>query len=218
MRVWTECEIDIESGKVSRGTSFTYYGPVALCNRSLVNDSEQGIKTANKTAGDYGAAAGQIQADLVPRLEKQAVNPQGFGTFGLGEMETGAEESAAGASGKAKEAMSLNALRSGNAAGLGADQVGAAGETARAGGSAWQSIMSKNAQLKASQQEQANQLESGVLGENIKGQLSAEGLVPEDVKAGADANSTGWVQDLTGGLDAGANLIKALKYKGGGDN
>ena len=53
--------------------------------------------------------------------------------------------------------------------------------------------------------------------------LKAMGLVPEDITAAAKADSTGWVQNLTGIMDALGNMAKGagsvmsgMKSGGGG--
>ena len=211
MKIFTSVLLDWK-GNIIESESFEYFGPIAKCDRSLTNDAEQAQKTAVQTAGNYQAAGQGIQQSLVPRLEQQAVNPTGFGAFGLGEMETGAEQTAAGASGAAAEQARLRANRTGNAASLGSVQAAGAGEAAKAGGSALQSILSRNAQLKATQQQQANQGLEGVLGEDIKGNLGAEGLVPEDIKAASEAEQFGWLQDVGQGIKD----FKTLTSSGGG--
>ena len=127
MKIFTSVLLDWK-GNIIESESFEYFGPIAKCDRSLTNDAEQAQKTAVQTAGNYQAAGQGIQQSLVPRLEQQAVNPTGFGAFGLGEMETGAEQTAAGASGAAAEQARLRANRTGNAASLGSVQAAGAGE------------------------------------------------------------------------------------------
>lgn len=215
MKIYTRIALDWD-GNIIESESYDYHGPLALCDRSLVQNAKDASKTAQQTAGNYQAAGNQIQGDLVPRLEREAVNPTGYGTFGLGDMESAAEQSAAGASGTAQEGMRLRAMRTGNAAGLGSGQAAAAEGAARAGGSALQDILAKNAELKANQASKANSQLGDVLGENIHGNLSAQGLVPEDINAATNASKVGWVQNVEGLGDTAANLIKAFKTKGGG--
>ena len=105
-------------------------------------------------------------------------------------------------------------MRTGNAAGLGAIEAGGAGAGARASGSALQSILAKNAELKANQMSEANRGLGGILGEDIRGNIGAEGLVPEDIKTAVGAGQAGWLQNLYGGVNSIANLIKALKSGG----
>lgn len=207
MRVYTRILFDW-TGNILESDSYEYHGPISRCDRALNAQAQQAGKAATGTAANYGAEGNAIQGSLVPRLERQAENPQGYGAFGLGQMETGAEQSAAGATGAANERMRLNAIRTGNGAGLGAGEAAAAGEGARASGSALQGILAKNAELKASQQQQANTGLQGILGEDIKGQTSNASLVPEDINAGVNADKVGWVQNMT-------EILNSLRGAGG---
>ena len=201
MRIYTRIFLDW-NGNILESESYDYSGPLILCDRSLQAQAEQAGKTAASTAGNYGSAAEGIAANVVPRLESEAVNPPGYGPFGLSEMETAAESSGAGATGAAQERARLEAMRTGNRAGIGAITAGAAGEGARGAGSALQSILAKNAELKASQREQANRGLEGVLGEDIGAQGRAEGVVPEDINAAVNAGKSGWFQNLVNMLAA----------------
>ena len=208
MKIHTRIIVDMQTGEVLLDEFYEYSGPLALCDRSLQSQATQAANTASQTAGNYGAGAAGIQANLVPRLEREAVNPPGYGSFGLGEMETANQETAAGATGSAQEAAKLRSMRTGNAAGLGAIEAGGAGAGARASGSALQSILAKNAELKANQMSEANRGLGGILGEDIRGNIGAEGLVPEDIKAGVAAGNSGWLQNLT-------KMIAAIRGGGG---
>ena len=218
MRIWTEVSWAIDGSDVPRGKSIEYDGPLAKCDRAIQNDATNAATNATQTAGQFGAGAGSVQANLVPRLETQAVTPPGIGAFGLGEEETGALSTAAGATGSATEGARLRAIRTGNAAGVGAMGVAAAGETARASGGALQSILAKNAQLKAQQMQQANTGLEGILGENIHGETAAEGIVPEDLNTALKAGQQGWLQNAEGVLttlsQAGASAGKMAGLPG----
>lgn len=195
MRVYTRVEIDILSGKVLDACWHEYAGPLALCDRQLTAQGEQAAKGATATAGQLGGQAAGIYGNLVPRLESEAVNPQGFGPFGLAQMETAAESTAAGATGAAQERARLNAMRTNNAAGLGSTEAAAAQGGARAAGSAVQGILAQNAQLKAQQQLEANKQLGGILGEETGAQVQALGIVPKDLESAVAAENVGWVQD-----------------------
>ena len=195
MRVHTVLLFDIESGILEFEQGFDWNGPVARLDRALTNQATQAAQTAQQQAAGYGGAAGQIQAGLIPQLTSMATTPPGFGTD-LGAMETAAMGSAAAASGASAEQSALRAMRTGNVAGLGAEQVGAAGAAARVGGNALQNILAKNAELKASQQQAALGGLERLTGEDIHGQAAMAGLIPRDIEAGIQAQSHGWLQNL----------------------
>ena len=212
MKVWIEVTFDIETGNVSRETFYEYEGPLALCDRSLQAQANQAEKSAAGTAANYGAEGAGIQSSLVPRLEQQAINPMGYGS-GLGAMETSALQTGAGATGAAQEQARLQAMRTGNAAGLGAITAASAGEGARGTGGALQSILAKNAELKARQQQEANTGLQGILGEDVRGQVANAGLVPENINAGVNAGKSGWFQNLMEYMKTASN---AAAGAGGG--
>ncbi len=212
MRIYTKIVWDCD-GTLLESESCEYTGDIALCDRAAQSAANQARKTAEGQAGTYGATAQGIEGDIVPRLENEAQSGgPGYGPIGLGDMETEAIQTGAGASGAATERARLSAIRTGNRAGVGAVTAAGAGESARATGGALQAILAKNAQLKAQQREQANQELVGLVGEDIKGQGMEAGLVPEDINASVNAGKSGWLQNtlatiatLTGsGKDTGA--------------
>src|SRR5690349_16731195 len=104
MKIHTHTIWDIETGAVLSDEVFEYTGPVAFCDRSLNDMAKQNARTAQSTAGNYGAAAGGIQSELVPRLQQYSQgDTPGFGAVGLADMENAAESTAGAASGAAKE-------------------------------------------------------------------------------------------------------------------
>lgn len=216
MKVYTRIVLDSSTWNIVEADHYEYDGPVALCDRALAQQAVQGGKQAEQTAGQYGAAAGGIQGFLLPQLERQTTTPAGFGPFGLAEMETGAESTAAGASGAAQERAKLNAMRTGNAAGLASTQAAAAEGAARAGGSALQDILAKNAQLKAEQQLSAQRQLGQLYGEDVGAQTRALGILPEDVSAGANAEKVGWLQNVTSALSALGSLGQGIGAARGG--
>ena len=102
-------------------------------------------------------------------------------------------------------------MRSGNPAGLGAGQAASAEGGARAAGGALNSILAKNAEMKATQQQQGNAGLANVMGQDIHGQVSNAGLVREDIHAGTAADQTGWLQNTEGALGSLENLGKSAK-------
>jgi hypothetical protein len=221
MKIHTKTTWDIETGKVLFDSFYLYSGPLALCDRALTQQAQQAESTAAGTAAGYGAQAAGIQGSIVPRLESYAAgNTPGYGPFGLSEMETAAEQTGAGATGAAQERSRLRAMRTGNAAGLGATDVASAGEGARATGGALQSILANNAKLKESQQEMANRSLSGILGEDIGAQTAEAGLVPEDIKTEMAATQSdpwaGWMKQFGDVVGIGGNVAKGILGATGG--
>ena len=69
-------------------------------------------------------------------------------------------------------------------------------------------IASKSADLAQQHQQAAASVLGNMYGQDTSAQLKAMGLVPEDVKAGAEANSAPW-QALSGMIGAGAQATNA---------
>ncbi len=209
MRIHNCTIFDIESGAVLYDSAEDYQGPLALCDRALQQAADEARTTASGQAGNYGGAGQAVQANLVPRLEKEAVTPEGFGPFGVAEMKTAAEQTGAAASGAAKEEARLRAMRTGNAAGVGATTAAAAGEGARATGSMLQGILAKNAELKANQQDAANKELAGIMGQDYQAQGEEAGLVPRNIEQGLAAGRQGWLQNTEGVIKTLSDIGKA---------
>jgi hypothetical protein len=170
--------------------------------------------TAAQDASNYGAFGQGLAGNLAPRLEQQATNPQGYGASGLATMETANLAGSAATSGAAQQEAKLRAMRTGNAAGLPAEQAAIAGETARASGSGLQDILSKNAMLKEQQRLEANKDLMGLAGQETTAGLDYSKLVPEDINAALNAEQTGWLQNVEGGLGTLAKFLPGKYTRG----
>jgi hypothetical protein len=53
---------------------------------------------------------------------------------------------------------------------------------------------------------------SGLYGEDLKGQLAAMGQESADINTEINASKTGWLQNVEGVLDTGANIANTAKY------
>lgn len=158
--------------------------------------AQKAAGTAAGTAGGYGEGATDIGSTLVPQLQRDVTNPQGFSPEDQAAMLTKGEEGAGGATSGLVGEAGLRAVRSrnvGSTAGI-ADEL--AREKTRASAGVGLDVATQNAMLK--QQQRANALKQlqGMYGTDVEAQLKAQGLVPEDINAWADANKTGWVQNV----------------------
>lgn len=223
MRIHTQVQIDLETGRIEHEAGYEYYGPLACCDRALTQMATQAGKTATQVGADYGATAGQIQSGLIPRLTQQAVEPPGYGPMGLAQMETVQEAQAAAETGAEAEQARLKGMRTGNVASIGAEQVAGAEGASRSMGGALQRILAQNAMLKTQQQEQANRMLTGLAGQDIQAQEAAMRLVPENIRTAIDAQKVGWLQNVLGVMGAvgqlGAGmggLVPGMPTGGGG--
>src|SRR5487761_2105730 len=192
----------METGAALECISFDYSGPVALCDRTLVNQAQNAATTASTTAGRYGAGASDIYSNVVPTLERYTTTPPGYQPLDLATMKTEAQSGAAATSGKIAQEAKLRAMRTGNAAGVGSEEVAGAEAGARVGGGAVQDILAQNAKLKEMQRQQAFGGLENIYGQNVSGELGAQEVVPKDI---SEATRAGWLQNLTGILGIAAS-------------
>lgn len=206
MKVHSLVIMDIETGAIINRVSENYTGPVILCVRELTQQAENAGNQATQQAGQYGSTASQVGANLIPQLERESINAPGYSPIDLGNMQTQALTTGAAKSGAAREAATLRAARTGNAAALPGQEAAINEAGARASGGLLQNILSKNAQLKAQQQAQAQKGLEGIYGTAARAQGEEAGLVPHDIDAATEANKTGWLQDTMGALGTLGNL------------
>ena len=158
--------------------------------RDAVNQAKSAFNTTNGTANTELAGADQIGDSLIPELERQANNPEGFTPEQENNMLVAGEQGAGGANaGIAGEAASRLA-RTRNSAGYSTALDEAARDKTQTLSSNALGIKNQSARLGLQRQSQAQ----GELGElystDTNAGLKAESLLPEDVDAEAKASST----------------------------
>lgn len=206
MRVHTKVVVDIETGRVIEDDCQEYPDdlPLALCDRSIQAGAGQAGKTAGTDAGGYQSQADAAYGAGAPTMFRWAGGQTpGFGAIGLADMQNAAMSSAAAARGAGEETARLRAMRTGNAAALPAEQTAAAAGAARAGGSALQNILAKNAMLKEHQQEVGLRGTMGLYGAAGKQQLGEQELQNQLMRTQLQAGRSGWLQNMMGLMAAG---------------
>lgn len=208
---------DIESGKLlSHDGVYEYSGPVMRFDRALANQAKSAADTASQTGSRLGASAQQIGSTLIPGLKNDYTNPPGYSPADLATMKQGSLEAAGGTAGALTGALANRSMRMRNPAGLSANTAAVAEGASRGAGSATQDILTQNAQLKERQKQSAQSGLEGLYGTDTSGMLHAMGLVPQDVEAGAKADSVGWLQNLTGILTSVGQMGKGFGAAAGG--
>lgn len=180
-----------------RVASDPLFGSWPIAGIKAATGAAQGAaKTAAGTGAKYGSAADTVGSTLVPTLTKDVTNPQGFTPEQTNAMLVkGAEGAGGAASGIAGEA-GLRAARSRNTGALSGVLDEAAREKMRTSAGVGLDVATKNAMLQQQQREQALKQLQGLYGTDVEAGLKAQGLVPEDINAWANANKTGWVQNV----------------------
>jgi hypothetical protein len=164
--------------------------------------------TAASTGGKYGAEAEDIGSTLVPTLKGDVTHPTGLAPEQQNAMLVRGEEGLGGAtSGLAGEA-GLRAVRSRNTGATSGVLDELAREKMRTSAGVGLDVATKQAELQQQQRAQALKQLQGLFGTDVEAGLKAQGLVPEDINAWANANKTGWLQDT---LDTVNTLTGAAK-------
>ena len=194
-----------------------------MADRSAAGIAKQGAKTAANVGASEQQGANQIGSSLIPGLEREAQNPAGYSPTDLNSMLVANQSGAGGANSAVAGEAGLAGARTRNAGGYTAALDEASRQKGKQESMGNLDIASKNAGLKNQQQQFAQGQLSGLYGTDTNAMLKAMGLVPEDITAAAKADSTGWVQNLTGIMDALGNMAKGagsvmsgMKSGGGG--
>lgn len=209
MKIYRSLTIDLHSGEVLHEDSYEYQGPLALCDRGLNKTAKTAASTASTTASGLGSQANQISSSLVPGLEREAASPEGYTPQEMNNQLVAGEQGAGGATSGVTGQANLTAARTRNAGGYGAALDEAARRKTQALSGNALNVENKSADLGQEKQQGAQKLLSGLYGTDTSGMLDAMGLVPKDVEAGAEANKSGWLQDVTQIGDMLANGVKA---------
>ncbi|HEY2496568.1 MAG TPA: hypothetical protein VGK24_05825 [Candidatus Angelobacter sp.] len=179
-------------------------------------DNSQTVLNQGKgVASTAGENAGHLYSTLVPQLEQEASNPTGYGGDEPA-INTAAQQSTGGALAAVKGEAGLSALRTGNA-GAGANALEeSARDAMRTNSENALNVTKDNADLKQKQQ-QAGIAGLGTLyGENSNDELAALGQENNAIGQGSNAvnaetnaGNSGWFQNLTGFMNAAANVGSA---------
>lgn len=175
-------------------------------DRSLAKTAKQATTTAASTGGQKGAEANQIGASLIPGFESEANNPTGFTPTQQNNMLVASEQGAGGANAGITGQANLTAGRTRNAGGYAAALDEAARQKGRTLSQNALNVQNENAQLQQNKQQFAQRALQGLYGTDTSAMMESMGLVPKDVEAGAEANRSGWMQDLTGLLGSLGSL------------
>lgn len=170
--------------------------------------------TAATTAGQYGAQAQGIGANLTPFLTRQMTNPQGMSQRDIGAQLTSTLAGTGGATAGLTGAASKMGADTRNPMGFSSALDAAAMQRDKGNAMAGEKIAANNADVKLEQQKQAASGLSGLYGMDVRGQTENAAQQAPDINAEISANKTGWLQNLEGGIDTGVDVYKALFPKG----
>jgi len=166
-----------------------HYGPV---NKG---DAAKGDALTNATTGQqgYGTLLGEGQADqagVLPFLNQEVTNPQGYGQPALNAMTTATGQATSGATTSADQAAKLQAARTGNPAAQSAIIANAARTGQNAQSNANLDTQIGNAELKQKQQQAGAQGLTQMAGLDTNAALESLGLSNSAINAWSGANKS----------------------------
>jgi hypothetical protein len=165
--------------------------------RQAQQQASDAYKTASGTANQYGGQGNQIASSLIPGLEREANNPQGYTPEEMNNQLVASEQGAGGANAGIVGQANLQAARSRNSAGYTAGLDEAARDKTRALSQGALDIQNRSAELGQKKQMAAQGELAGLYGTDVNANLKAQGLLPEDVNAEVNAGKSGWFQNMT---------------------
>lgn len=186
-----------------------------LLDRSVQNTSKKQAQTDQGVAGGYGSQASQISSSLIPGLEREANNPQGYDTATVNNMETAGAQAAGGVNSGIGGIAGLEEGRTRNAGGATQALDEAARIKSRQLSNNALGVQNESAKLGQQKQMEAQQQLAGLYGTDTSNQLKAMGISNEDIQNELKAGQQGWLQNtdetiaaLGQGAQGAAKLLK----------
>ena len=181
-----------------------------LCLRAAVNQAAGAEKTAGQTAAGLGQQAANEGAQVNPFYTQEMKAEHAYDPTQLNEMLTAAGAGVGGATGAATTEAKRNAATTGNASAGTAALDSLAREKMKTAAGVSEGIANQDVQGALQLRQQGAAGESGLYGENLKGQLAAMGQQASDINAETQADQTGWLQQAEGIAQTGANVLSKI--------
>ena len=166
--------------------------------------AKNAANTAANTAAGFGSEASSIGSMLIPELTREATHPTGYNPNDLNAMLVAGAEGAGGAAGGLMGETGLRAARSRNTGATSGVMDEIARSRTRALSSNALGVQGMNAQEKERQRQAGLTGLEGVRGGDIKANLEAQGLVPEDIKMWKANQGRGFFQGMLDLISAGS--------------
>lgn len=165
--------------------------------RQAQQQASDAYKTADKTSQQYGGAADQVGSTLIPGLEREANDPEGYTPEEMNDQLVAGEQGAGGANAGIVGQANLQTARNRNSAGQSAVLDSAARDKMRQLSDNALNVENKSADLGQQKQMSAQKQLGSIYGTDTSADIEAQGLLPKDVEAEADAGKSGWFQNMT---------------------
>jgi hypothetical protein len=187
-------------------------GLEVLCLRQAQQEAEQAEQQASLASQQLASEASAEHAQLTPFYQREMTAEHAFDPTQLNEMLTAAGAGTGAAAGAATTEAKRQAATTGNASGQSAALDAIARERMKTGAGVSESIAGKDVEGALQMRQAGAQGMSGLYGEDLKGQLAAMGQESADINTEINASKTGWLQNVEGVIDTGANVANTAKY------
>lgn len=187
-------------------------------DRDVAGQAKNNKKTADTTASGFGTEASGIAGTVIPGLERESVNPQGFAPTDVNNMLVAGGEAVGGANAGITGEANLEAARTRNAGGFANALDEAARVKSRQLSTNALDVSGRQAMEKEKQRQFAQGQLTNIMQSDRANQLRAMGLSDEAIAQELAAGRQGWLQNFEGigktlseGATAAANLIYGAK-------
>ena len=216
MKITISPTFDIESGKLLSHDG-QYEIPDELVtlrfDRSAQQQAKNNMTTANTVAGGAGSEAAGIAGTVIPGLERESVNPQGFAPTDVNNMLVAGGEAAGGANAGITGEANLATARTRNAGGFANALDEAARVKSRQLSTNALNVSGEQAREKEKQRQFAQTELSNIMQSDRANQLRAMGLSDEAIAEELKAGQQGWLQNVEGVVKTAADAVRAYKGK-----
>lgn len=178
-------------------------------DRSAQGQAKNNMTTANTTAGGFGSEASGISGAVIPGLEREATNPQGFAPTDVNNMLVAGGEAVGGANAGITGEANLEAARTRNAGGFASALDEAARIKSRQLSTNALDVSGRQAAEKEKQRQFAQGQLTNIMQSDRANQLRAMGLSEEAIQQELAAGRQGWLQNTEGVINTITGAGKA---------
>ena len=165
------------------------------------------------TAANLGATAGSERSFLDPIYRREAQTEHAYDPTQINELLTAAGAGVGAATGAAQTGLERQGALTGNASGVTKSLQELARDSMKAKAGMSEGVAAQDVMGAQQLRQQGLAGESGLYGENLKGQLAAMGQEATDINAATQANQTGWLQQAEGIAKTGAGIAAPFAPK-----
>jgi hypothetical protein len=185
-------------------------------DRSAQAQAKGNKTTADTLGSNLGSEAAGVGAAVIPGLEREATNPQGFAPTDVNNMLVAGGEAVGGANAGITGEANLEAARTRNAGGFASALDEAARTKSRQLSTNALNVSGEQAREKLKQQQFAQTQLADLMKSDRANQLRAMGLSDEAIAQELAAGKSGWLQNVNQTIEAVTGAAKGAFGKPGG--